>query len=629
MTPPARGTPLADLVPATAVALVLVAVVVLAAIAHRRGRWAGLRRLDARAQRWSGLPGWAAGPIGLGTVSLLVAAFGFYWDVSWHIDRGRDPGPFANPAHYFIIAGLGGIALAGVWSVVAGVDRPTPTSVALHRNGAANRWDAPLGGLLLALCGVVALAGFPLDDIWHRIFGQDVTLWGPTHIQMIAGASLATLAMWILSEEGRRAQPDGAGTVSALHVFREHGDVFLGGAFLIGLSTLQGEFDYGVPQFNQIYHPVLIMLAAAIGLVAVRIRGGRGRALLATAFYLGLRGGLTVLIGPVLGRSTLHFPLYLVEAALVEVVALVAGEATPLALGAWSGVAIGTVGLGAEWWWSHVWMPLPWHRWLLPSGALLAALAALAGGILGALIGTALRPTRPRLRPTPPTRRPTPPRRRPARVGPGVASGAVALFCLAWPLPMSGPQGLQATVTLAPTPAASSGPRAVRPIVTLNHPQAAHQANWFDVTTWQGERHGQGGLLIAPLHRIGPDTFTTSRAIPVDGTWKALIRLHRDRTLAVVPIYLPADPAIPAGEFAPQLRYTAPFVADKKILQREATGGHVNLQRGAYLLLLLIGAGWISTLVWGLLRLTRSGDLVSGAHPGLAGARPGQRTALR
>ena len=36
----------------------------------------------------------------------LVAGFGFYWDVAEHIDNGRDPGPLANPAHYFILAGL-------------------------------------------------------------------------------------------------------------------------------------------------------------------------------------------------------------------------------------------------------------------------------------------------------------------------------------------------------------------------------------------------------------------------------------------------------------------------------------------------------------------------------------------
>ena len=34
-----------------------------------------------------------------------------------------------------------------------------------------------------------ALVGFPLDDGWHRLFGQDVTLWGPTHLMLIGGAS--------------------------------------------------------------------------------------------------------------------------------------------------------------------------------------------------------------------------------------------------------------------------------------------------------------------------------------------------------------------------------------------------------------------------------------------------------
>ena len=46
----------------------------------------------------------------------------------------------------------------------------------------------------MAGCGLYALIGFPLDDIWHRIFGQDVTLWGPTHLMMIGGAGFSTLS---------------------------------------------------------------------------------------------------------------------------------------------------------------------------------------------------------------------------------------------------------------------------------------------------------------------------------------------------------------------------------------------------------------------------------------------------
>src|SRR5436190_7820638 len=324
--PPARGAALHQILVASLVALVLAVILTWIALATHSGRLLVVRQLGEVSERISGLPAWAGLPLAIGAVSLIVAAFGFYWDVSWHIDRGRDLGPFANPAHWFIIVGLAGIVVAGLVSVALGSNE-SRTAIRF-RSG----WTAPLGGVLVLVCGAIALAGFPLDDLWHALFGQDVTLWGPTHIQMIGGASLATLALWILLEEGRRARAGGAAKEPWLI---RNADVLLGGAFLMGLSTLQAEFDFGVPQFRQLYHPVLLMLAASIGLVAVRIRTGRGGALGAGAF-------------------------------------------------------IGTVGLAAEWGWSHVWMPFPWTSALWPEGAVLGLVAAIAGGLLGGLTGAAL-----------------------------------------------------------------------------------------------------------------------------------------------------------------------------------------------------------------------------------------------
>src|SRR5205823_10924551 len=140
------------------------------------------------------------------------------------------------PAHFFIIFGLAGLALGGWIAVLLGTGRPTRTSVRIRP-----RWEAPVGGVLLLVCGAVALAGFPLDDVWHTLFGQDVTLWGPTHIQMIGGASLSTLGLWMLLVEARRtvASPTRSASGSAwrhnLVRFREPA---IAGAFLIGLSTL-------------------------------------------------------------------------------------------------------------------------------------------------------------------------------------------------------------------------------------------------------------------------------------------------------------------------------------------------------------------------------------------------------
>ena len=90
---------------------------------------------------------------------------------------------------------------AGFLAIGMGAPEEVPTSVRL-----TSTWRAPLGGLLIFLCGGFALLGFPLDDVWHTLFGQDVTLWGPTHILMIGGASLATLGAWVLLIEGQRAR---------------------------------------------------------------------------------------------------------------------------------------------------------------------------------------------------------------------------------------------------------------------------------------------------------------------------------------------------------------------------------------------------------------------------------------
>jgi len=162
------------------------------------------------------------------------------------------------------------------------------------------------------------------------------------------------------------------------------------GAFLIGLSTFQAEFDFGVPQFDMLFGPILVMLAASVALVAARVWAGPGGALMAVGLFVAVRGGVSLMVGPVFGQTLPHFHLYVVEAALVELVALRGLVNRPLAFGTAAGAAIGTVGLAAEWAWSHVWMPLPWSEAMLADAAVAGLATALAGGLLGALIGSAL-----------------------------------------------------------------------------------------------------------------------------------------------------------------------------------------------------------------------------------------------
>jgi hypothetical protein len=358
---PAGGAATGEAIGATAGALVATLLVIALISAHRGGRTEVLNRIGAWAQRHTGLPAWASVPSMMLGVALLVAVLGMYWDISLHIDNGRDAGPLANPAHYLILVGLYGVLVAGIFSMVlSGTERPAKT--AIHLGG---DWWAPVGGLMMAACGAFALLGFPLDDMWHRLFGQDVTLWGPTHLMLIGGASLATLGGMVLMGEAITAEgrdPEREGTPWVYHLRR----ALLMGGFLVALTTFQAEFDFGVPQFRDVYQPILIMLAASIGLVTCRLYGGRGGALLAVVGYIAIRGFLTIMVGGVWGQTTPHFPLYVVEALIVEAVFMRAAGRSPVANGAIAGGLIGTLGLAAEWAWTHVWMPIPWNDSLLP-----------------------------------------------------------------------------------------------------------------------------------------------------------------------------------------------------------------------------------------------------------------------
>ena len=381
---PAGGAALGEALAATAgagVATVLIAVLI---AGHRSGRIDWLARAGRTAERFTGLPAWAALPSMLLSASLLTAVLGMYWDISLHIDNGRDAGPLANPAHYLILFGLYGVLLSGVLTAALAGERPTRTAVS---PGAG--WWFPVGGVLIVACGAFALSGFPLDDVWHRLFGQDVTLWGPTHLMLIGGASLATLGGMALLSDGIGAlgrDPERDHPRPLLAVRR----ALLLGSFLVALSTFQGEFDFGVPQFRQVLHPVLIMLAAGLGLVTARIYMGRGGALLAVLGFVLIRGLIALMVGGVWGQTLPHFPLYLVEALLVEAAFVRAAGRSPVALGALAGGLIGTVGLAAEWGWSHLWMPVTWPQALLPEAAVAGLVTAVAAGAVGGFVGSAL-----------------------------------------------------------------------------------------------------------------------------------------------------------------------------------------------------------------------------------------------
>jgi hypothetical protein len=576
-SPPAGGAEIAQIVIATTAATIVTCALLFLGLGHRTGRVKVLQRLADFSERNSGMPGWVAFPSAVATISLLTAVVGMYWDIALHIDNGRDAGPLANPAHYFILVGLFGIFSAGFFAMVLPRERPSAVSIRLGRD-----WWAPLGGVLICACGAFSLIGFPLDDVWHRLFGQDVTLWGPTHLMLIGGAAMTLVGIAVLTVEGLRSNASSETPVEELLHTKMARAVALTGGLMLGLSTFQAEFDFGVPQFQLIFQPLMLMVAAGVGLVLARVYAGPGAALGAAGFFILLRGGLALLIGPVLGQTMPHFPLYVAEAVVVEAVALAVSTRRPLRFGLVAGIGIGTVGLAAEWAWSRLWMPLPWPEGAFPEAAIVGFAAAIAGATIGAWIGTHLSPT--------------PLQRSPQLRRAAVCSAVVLAALVAFGLYTPTQEGVSAQVALQEV----GGPagREVAATVRLDPPDAAADAEWFDVTAWQG-----GGLVVAPLERTGPGLYRTTEPIPVHGNWKAMIRLHDGSSLTALPIYLPRDEAIPVGEVPAPPHFTRAFTDEHQLLQREAKGGPTLLVALAYSTVAAIALSLLVLLAWALHRL--------------------------
>ena len=98
-SPPAGGFSESDLGYAGAAAGFATIVLLMGGLGHRAGMVPVIGWFSRFAERISGQPGWASMPSGLAIGSLICALFGLYWDVSLHVDVGRDNGPFGTPAH--------------------------------------------------------------------------------------------------------------------------------------------------------------------------------------------------------------------------------------------------------------------------------------------------------------------------------------------------------------------------------------------------------------------------------------------------------------------------------------------------------------------------------------------------
>lgn len=521
-----------------------------------------LQRIGRGLTRLTGIPGWAAIAIGQSLYALLVAGVGFYSDVAWHIALGRDDELFTAP-HTAILLGLVGILGAAVFgTIVATLDR-------WDRGWRVAGLRVPYSMLPLGALGVGAVSGFPMDEVWHAAFGIDVTMWSPTHMLMILGASFTGLAGWlVLADTG--VHPRDSRWASFAHGLAAW-------LTLQGLVASQGEFTFGVPQFPQVFQPMLISMAAALGLVAIRLVLGPCRALLIGVIF---SASQFVQLGPGDGPvETRHGGTLIASAVAVELVARLVGTHRRVRFAVAAAIGVSTVGLAGEWLW-NTGAPQGWNSSLLTY----AVATSIIGGIGAALLGTAFasafrfaeagRPI--------------------GRVALGLGVALAALPILAF-LPRD-TGAVSAELTIDPVGITTFGldeieAEGAHVTVELTPAGAADDAHWFQASSWQG-----GGLVLSEMNEVEPGVWRTEDPVPIEGLWKTLVRLHRNgNEMMAVPVWLPADPEIDEPEIPAENR-TATFASESQYLLRETEEGDTP---------------WLSPLVHGYLAVVLVGWLVA------------------
>ncbi|MGE5718581.1 MAG: hypothetical protein ACM3XQ_01760, partial [Nocardioidaceae bacterium] len=259
--PSAGGAPIDQILVVAGFTAVVYAAILWVMARERTGHRTLVGRAADAASRVDGSPRWFALPLAISVAGALSGAVGLYWDVSFHIAVGRDEGPLANPAHYLIFIGLIAIFAGGALALGLADDRLPRRTLRL-----TGTWRVPMGPAIGTAVALFALLGFPLDDVWHRLFGQDVTEWGPTHVLMIGGVLMLPYTMLLTCAESRQL-----GASRSRTLFEWVAILILAAgpvAFLL-------EYAFGVPQFPLLNDPVVLTVATVTTFTLAMYRGLR------------------------------------------------------------------------------------------------------------------------------------------------------------------------------------------------------------------------------------------------------------------------------------------------------------------------------------------------------------------
>jgi len=173
----------------------------------------------------------------------LVGAWGLGWDIQWHMTIGRDS--FWIAPHLMIYSSVvAGLVFA--WGVLA---YEWLEDIATTR-----------GFRLAALGLVLVVLAAPIDDLWHRLFGLDVTLWSPPHLLALFGSAVSTLGCLLIAIE-----------VYPVRSWAGRAGLLLAGALLYGgiRVTLDPSWLLAYTYGGVLFHAFAMLAALILPLVLV------------------------------------------------------------------------------------------------------------------------------------------------------------------------------------------------------------------------------------------------------------------------------------------------------------------------------------------------------------------------
>jgi len=302
---------------------------------------------------------------------LVLAGFlrlaGVYWDIAWHIDLTRDT--FFSPPHLLIYSGVLLTLTIVVYPVVrTWLQGGSPV--------------VPVGWRLLGLGAATIILAAPFDELWHRLYGVDVTIWSPPHLTGILAGLLALLGLAVFTAEWAGARlPSRPWWLNLLFVH-------YGGAALAGITVVLAEYEFRARfagrqiyaaefhGFDPLLYPAVFGGLGVLTMVAVsRLISFPGGATAAAVWFTVLRLLVWAELAA-LGRTAPDLPLIVPAAVVLDAVLYFTGGRLfgALAGGAAAGAVLG-------------YFVQPPYGAVSPTSSVLAAAAA---AVFGALVGDGL-----------------------------------------------------------------------------------------------------------------------------------------------------------------------------------------------------------------------------------------------